>query len=121
MMRRMAPLRDDSEVAVFADPRGGVQFAPIVAVDSEIFDLVAPKLISFNDEQLAEILGLARTMSKSGRLRYLEAIASRLSREPSDREIRLAIEAAKRASRDPQCAIPHIAPRSASGAAAAYR
>jgi hypothetical protein len=41
----MAPL-DDGEVAVLADPRGGVRFEPIVAVDSEIYDVVAPKLVA---------------------------------------------------------------------------
>jgi dissimilatory sulfite reductase (desulfoviridin) alpha/beta subunit len=65
-----------------------------VAVDDEIFDVVAPKLVSFNDEQLAEVFRLARTMTKTGRLRYLSEIAARLSREPSDHEIRRAIEGA---------------------------
>jgi hypothetical protein len=73
---------------------GDNTFADIVAIDDEIFDLVAPKLVSFNDQQLAEIFRLARGMSKTARLRYLSEIACRLSHDPSDLEIKLAIEAA---------------------------
>jgi hypothetical protein len=73
---------------------GDKTFADIVAIDDEIFDLVAPKLVSFNDQQLAEIFRLARGMSKTARLRYLSEIARRLSHDPSDLEIKLAIEAA---------------------------
>jgi hypothetical protein len=85
---------DDTVIAYGGAKPGETCFAEIVAVDSEVFDFVAPKLVSFDDEQLAEVLRLARGMSKAGRLRYLTEIARRLSCCPSDREIRLAIEAA---------------------------
>jgi hypothetical protein len=80
----------DQEFAVFADDH----VAPIVAVDDQIFDLVAPRLVSFSDAQLRRVLDLARGMSRARSERYLTEIARRLSVEPSDHETALAIVAA---------------------------
>jgi hypothetical protein len=51
----------DQDFAIFADD----QAAPIVAVDDQIFDLVAPRLVSFSDAQLRRVLDLARGMSRA--------------------------------------------------------
>jgi hypothetical protein len=59
-------------------------------VSSDVFDEVAPKLIGFNDAQLAMIFRFARGMSRAARTRYLSEIARRLPRDSIDRDIALA-------------------------------
>jgi hypothetical protein len=84
-------VQDDDEFAVIADRGVIAQLPPIVADDSEIFDPVAPKLVSFDDERLGLILRFARGMSSAKRARYLSEIVRRLLAQPTDPDIRLAI------------------------------
>jgi hypothetical protein len=87
-------VQDDGEFAVIADRGVIAQFAPIVAVDAEIFDLVAPRLISFSDAQLARLIDLARSMPRAKSERFLREVARRISGMSSDRDIWRAIESA---------------------------
>ena len=73
---------------------GDTCFADVVAINDGIFAVLEKKPISFTDDQVALILRLARGMSQTRRGRLLDEIARRLPPEPTDRDIRLAIELA---------------------------
>jgi hypothetical protein len=92
------PDDDDTAVCFCGAKPGDRTFADVIAVNGEIVDLLAPKPIGFTDDQLAMILRLARGMSQAGRARYLSEIARRLSSEPTDDDVRLAIALAATAA-----------------------
>jgi hypothetical protein len=77
---------DDDETVVLADK-------PIVAIDSGVIDAVATitALVSFSDAAFEMVLVAAAGLPRERRSAFLEAVAARLSGQPSDGQVRQAI------------------------------
>jgi hypothetical protein len=85
-------VNDDQEFVIFPDS----QVAPIVAVDSGIIEYLASVSgpVGFSDFQFEMIVIAAAALPVAARDAFLQAVASRLPGQPSDAEVREAIDTA---------------------------